>query len=290
MINKILLCGATGLVGTHLLPRLANLNYEVTTFGRTVPTESHSNLTHVDGDLCGLDSLAVQALDFDILIYLAQCREFRAFPKAARSIFSINTVSVIDLLEICRKKRASKFIYLSTGGVYQGGDKFINENSSLVSASASNFYIKSKLMAEMALSEYAKYLDIVVFRPFFIYGTGQDRNMLIPRLYDRVLSGLDVTLQGENGIEIFPLHAADVAEAILFSLDELSSGTFNISGPTGFTIRSIAEMFAKDAGVTPSFQVLNETPLNYRVKSEKLYSKFLVKRRQLTSHLADVRP
>lgn len=290
MTHKILICGATGLVGAHLLPRLADLNYEVITFGRTAPTKRHSNCTHVDGDLGGLDSSAVQALDFDTLIYLAQCREFRAFPEAARSIVSINTVAVIDLLEVCRKKAVSKFVYLSSGGVYQGGDQFLNEDSTLIPASSSNFYIKTKLMAEMAISEYGKYLDTVVFRPFFMYGSGQDRNMLIPRLYDQILLGSEVTLHGENGIEIYPLHAADMAEAILFSLDEVDSGTFNIAGPNRLTIRNIAEIFALDAGVTPSFRVLNEAPLDYRVKSEKLYSKFQVERRSLTSHLADVRP
>jgi UDP-glucose 4-epimerase len=278
------------LVGSYLLPQLDDLNFEVSTLGRTSSTGHSKNITYINGDLNCLDSSAVQKLDFDTVIYLAQCREFRDFPESSRSIFSVNTAAVIDLLEICRKKRVSKFIYLSTGGVYEGGDEFIHEKSKLVSAGESNFYIKSKLMAEMALSEYTKYLDIVVFRPFFIYGHGQDRSMLIPRLYDKVVSGSAISLQGESGIEIFPLHAADMADAILYSLGGSGSGTFNIAGPTGVTIRHIAEMFARDATMTPSFQILEGYPLNYRVKSEKLYREFQAERRPLTSHLPDVRP
>jgi nucleoside-diphosphate-sugar epimerase len=290
MTNRILLCGATGLVGTYLLPRLDKLNFEVTTFGRTAPTGYYSNQAHLDGDLNSLDSAVFQELDFDAVVYLAQCRQFREFPESSRSIFSINTASVIGLLEICRKKCASKFIYLSTGGVYEGGDDFIHEESKLVSAGDSNFYIKSKLMAEMALSEYTKYLDIVVFRPFFIYGHGQARGMLIPRLYDSVVSGSTISLQEESGIEIFPLHAADMADAILYSLGESGSGTFNIAGPDGFTIRRIAEIFARDASVTPSFEVSEDRARHFRVKSEKLYREFRAERRSLMSHLADVRP
>lgn len=290
MNNGILISGATGLVGSYLVPRLDGLSFEVTTLGRTAPELTSTNRVHVDADLSSLNCAAVQNTNFDTVIYLAQCREFRAFPETSRSIFSINTATVIDLLEICRKKGVSKFIYLSTGGVYAGGDEFIHEDSELVDSNTANFYIKSKIMAEMVLSEYAKYLDIVIFRPFFIYGQGQDRSMLIPRLYDRVLSGSEISLQGENGIEIFPLHAADMAEAILFSLGENVSGTYNIAGPNGFTIRSIAEMFAKDTDSVPLFSVSQEPPLNYRVKSEKLYRQFQVKRRSLMSSLTDVRP
>ena len=114
--------------------------------------------------------------------------------------------------------------------------------------------------------------------------------MLIPRLYDKVVSGSAISLHGESGIEIFPLHAADMADAIIYSLREIGSGTFNIAGPDGFTIRRIAEIFAGDATVTPSFQVSEERALNFRVKSEKLYREFRAERRSLTSHLADVRP
>ena len=290
MNKNILVFGASGLVGGYLLPRLGELGANIKAFGRNPFTNLSDNVTHINGDLNSIDIDAIQKLDFDTLIYMAQCRKFRNFPESSRSIFSVNTASVIDLLEICRKKGVSKFIYLSTGGVYAGGDEFIHEDSELVDSNTANFYIKSKVMAEMVLSEYAKYLDTVIFRPFFIYGRGQDRSMLIPRLYDRVLSDSEISLQGDNGIEIFPLHAADMADAILFSLGENVSGTYNIAGPNGLTIKSIAEMFAKDADKTPSFNLSQEPSLNYRVKSEKLYRQFQVKRRSLMSSLADVRP
>ena len=94
---------------------------------------------------------------------------------------------------------------------------------------------------------------MVVVRPFFIYGPGQKRDMLIPRLFDSVASGKPITLQGDSGIRINPIHVNDAASAVAAILDLNESATFNIAGPEVLSIRDICECMGRYLGVEPIF-------------------------------------
>lgn len=49
------------------------------------------------------------------------------------------------------------------------------------------FYLTSKYCSELILDNYSSFLTIIQLRLFFVYGMGQRKDMLIPRLIENVL-------------------------------------------------------------------------------------------------------
>ncbi|HEX8525593.1 NAD-dependent epimerase/dehydratase family protein, partial [Allosphingosinicella sp.] len=116
------------------------------------------------------------------------------------------------------------------------------------------FYVTTKLCAERVLMDYARLLDVVILRPFFIYGAGQKRDMLMPRLADRIRLGEPVKLQGEEGLRTNPVHARDAAKAVAAALRLDGSHVINVAGPEILSLRSICETLGRAIGIEPRFE------------------------------------
>ena len=78
--------------------------------------------------------------------------------------------------------------------------------------------------------------------------------MLLPRLVDNIGSGKLVSLQGEIGIRINPIHVADAAKALVASLGVSGNQTFNIGGSEVLSLFEICETIAALLGVSVNYQ------------------------------------
>jgi nucleoside-diphosphate-sugar epimerase len=101
-------------------------------------------------------------------------------------------------------------------------------------------------------------MNVIMLRFFFVYGPGQKRTMLIPRLIDSVKNGTPITLQGSDGIRINPTYAGDAASAIKSALDLTDSQKINVGGPDILSLRQIGEMIGDMVEKDPVFTVQNE--------------------------------
>ena len=198
-----------------------------------------------------IDSLPAKV---DAVIHLAQSGKFRDFPGSALDVFRVNIEATARLLDYASNAGASHFIYASTGGVYGKGEKAFNENSPIVYPAQLGYYFGSKMCGEIMVQSYVSIMKIVILRPFFIYGPGQNRDMLIPRLMDNVSAGRPISLQGADGIRINPIHAWDAAAVINRALSLEQSATFNIAGSEVLSIRQICSEMGRYLGRNPIFQ------------------------------------
>ncbi len=260
-MKRILLTGGSGLVGSYLIPLLAdeaNLHLLSRTPPESLRQELRGMIVYHAMDLGNEFSTASLPSELDAVIYLAQSNNFRDFPASAVEVFTVNVAAPVRLIDYARRAGARQFIFVSSGGVYGGGHHPLREDSSIPANGTRGFYAASKYAAETALSEYARVLDVVLLRPFFVYGKGQHRQMLIPRLIDQVRSGVPVTLQGEDGISINPIHATDAAQAVKAALAIKGSHTINIAGPEVLSLRGICEEIGRRVDREPTFLVKPE--------------------------------
>jgi nucleoside-diphosphate-sugar epimerase len=140
---------------------------------------------------------------------LAQSRYFRQLFDYAEDFFQVNTRSTFQLLEYARQAKVRLFVFASSVGVCGYQSHPIRETDPPLLL---NFYLASKYAAECLVNSYSDFFATVILRYFFVYGEGQ-RDMFMPGLVTRVLTGAPVTLNGTSGMAMNPIHVSDAIQA-----------------------------------------------------------------------------
>src|SRR6185503_3720649 len=204
---KILVTGATGFIGSHLVRRLET-EHEVYALVRKRPPHAQvSKAQWIEQNLSEPLDHSLLPQQLDAVLHLAQSKFYKDFPEQAKDIYRINVQSTFEFLEYARKAGVKRFIFTSTGGLYgHSYEKFVETDP----VNPLNFYFSSKYIAELLLGNFQQFFHTTVFRLFFVYGTGQTPTMLIPRLVRSVLAGEPITLEGDEGLRINPIPVSDV--------------------------------------------------------------------------------
>lgn len=256
MRKKILISGGSGLIGSYLVNALlAEDCYELFMIVRNEKLPEHGdNIKRINIDFDSDWDINDLPPDLFAVVHLSQAENFRDFPDKAREVFYINTVSTLKLIDFASKNKVSHFIYASSGGVY-GNDGIFKEEQKTEYKREMGFYMGTKYCSEIVLDNYCNFLNVIILRFFFVYGKGQNQSMLIPRLLNRVKAGKPIDLQGQNGMNINPVHATDAAKAIIASLKFKSSCKLNVAGPEVLSLREISETIGRVLGKTPHFAI-----------------------------------
>jgi UDP-glucose 4-epimerase len=287
MKQTIVITGANGLLGRKSLELLSDL-YELHAIVHRDPVSRISGVTYYAIDLASDWSTSHLPDKADAIIHLAQSSQFRNFPDSALDVFRVNIESTAKLLDYARRSGASRFVYTSSGGVYGTGGVAFTENSPIAPPGQLGCYLGSKMCSEILSQSYASLMHIVVLRPFFIYGPFQNRTMLIPRLMDNVASGRPVSLQGDDGVRINPIHVQDASAAVIAALSLNHSATFNIAGPDVLSIREICEGMGSYLGRAPIFQFQPSDPQDLIGDNSAMCEQLIFPQRKILKSLADV--
>ncbi len=257
-MKRALVSGASGLLGSNVVRSLRDKGVEVHALVRRL---SDYNDPGVVPHLINLEedfNLEQLPEGVDTVFHLAQAREYRDFPEFASRVFKINTLSTSKLLEYSKLVGVESFVYASSGGLYSQANQPIDEDSSLEHHTNVGHYLATKVASEALVSSYSSMIKTVVLRYFFIYGPGQNRGMMIPRIYDKVRNQELIQIQGVEGLALNPVHALDAAEATVISAESPKSLVSNVAGPETISIRQLANLFGLHTGVKPIFESLGE--------------------------------
>lgn len=246
----ILVTGATGLLGSRVVAALAGI-HDVVAVARRPPASS-AGARWVVHDLRRPVLPDELPSRIDVVIHLAQAREFRDFPSRALDVFAVNVTSTALLADWACAAGAHQFMVASTGAVYQPSSAPHREDEAISGPIAPSFYAASKLAAESLARAYSAYLTVTVFRPFFIYGRGQDATMLFPRLIDSIRSGRPIHLDGPNGMRFNPIHVSDACRAVSAALALENSCVLNLAGPQVLSLRQAVGLLSTAIGVAPA--------------------------------------
>jgi len=250
-MEKVLITGATGLIGKEILTLLTN-EYECWVVGRHVPLME--NIHFIEQDLGNQLELRNFPEQIDYIIHLAQSDAHNDSNNSREMIFYVNVFGMLQLLEYGIKAKIKKFLFASSGGVYGQLNKSLSEDETLMMNKTLNFYQSTKLIMEILAGNYQKYYDIVTFRFFFVYGTNQKANMLFPRLIANIKEKKPIYIGSLNDIKMTPIYKTDAAQCVYKALRDIQgSQTFNIAGKEivtlGEIVRKIAQKIGSDVNV-----------------------------------------
>ena len=240
---EILITGATGFVGSHLVEALGRRGVEARALVRETSDTSFLDrygLVRQVGDLTDLRSVKRALAGAGTVVHLAAAT--RAL--SAATFHRINAEGTQRLVEAMKDGgRRRRLVYLSSLAAVGPSTEPVGTGARAQPITA---YGRSKLAGEWAcLSD--PDIDAVVLRPPAVYGP-RDRDLLtFFRLANRgVLPEL-----GSRTRRLQMVHVSDLAEAIVSAIEATgASGVFHVAEPTAYTWDDVLGMMAEAVGVS----------------------------------------
>ena len=207
----VLVTGATGFIGRHLVPRLLDQSVPVRVITRDLnrlPVEWRDRVEVVAGDLIDTEIQVVATKGVGLIYNLAGETRDSSLMRA------INVEAVRGLLETAAQVGVKRIVHLSSVGVIGAREAgVVTEDTP---CRPQTLYEQSKLEGERIVFEYARSgrIEGVVLRPTIVFG---DKN---ERIGDSLLEWLRALLSrrfvfiGKKGVANY-IYVGDVVEALL---------------------------------------------------------------------------
>lgn len=248
---RILVSGATGFIGRHLVSRLSK-EHEVFALVRGTPSESRTAGVSFVTDLSKDFETGSWPDHMDAVIHLAQANV--PLPEAVRELFWVNTVATERLLEYAQKAGARRFVLASTGDVY--GHRMGMSREADPPAPA-GLYEVSKYAAELLVQAHSSDLETCILRLFRPYGPGQ-MNRLIPRLAENIIQQKPIRLHKGDRPHMTPIFIDDVVTAFVHALGSSPPGIFNVAGDEKVSLRELSQTIGRILKSEPLFEETGE--------------------------------
>ena len=246
---RVFVTGATGFLGGALARALAQDGLEIHVLARANADRralDDVKVTWHEGDVTVPESLGGLFRGFDWIIHAAGRLGQAGVPEAAYRRVNVDGArNVMD--EAIATSGISRVLHLSSPGILgPTGREPAPEDAPLA---PTNPYERSKAAAEQVALEYAaKGLPVVVARPGFIYGPG-DQHVL--RLFMSIQSGWFSYIGGGESL-CQPTFVADAVAGMLACLHRGRVGeVYQFAGPRPVTFRELSETIATTLGVPP---------------------------------------
>lgn len=211
--QRILLTGASGFVGRHLLQDLAARGYRVRTAGRgaapIIPEAEHVAI----GDLGTPIDWRPLLQGVDHIVHSAGLAHADSATPEER-YRAVNTQATLALAQAAQAAGIRRFVFLSSIRAQSGpvSDRMLSESEPSAPTDA---YGRSKLAAEQGLAGLD--LDWVALRPVLVYGPGVKANMAALLKLARLPVPLPL---GGLSAKRSLLAIENLAEAVAFALTE----------------------------------------------------------------------
>lgn len=228
-MSIILVTGASGFVGSHLVPALAAGGHKVVALARTpaagalvtdrLEPARRSGIEIRIGDVTRPDTLAPALAGIDAVVHLVAIpRDF----SGGADMRLVNTEGTRAIVAAMEAAGVHRLVHMGALGVEDVPDLH---------------YASSKAKAELIVRESS--LDWTVLRPSLQFGEGDGFFNIIAGLV-RISPGL-VPVPGNGSARFQPIHAADVASVVVRALaDPTTVGhSYDLGGPRYWTYKEI---------------------------------------------------
>tara|TARA_Y100000766_G_C18897010_1_gene601460 strand:+ start:1346 stop:2344 length:999 start_codon:yes stop_codon:yes gene_type:complete len=199
-MNKVLVTGSDGFIGSHLVESLVKDGFQVKAFCfynsnsswgwlDNIPDEIKNSIEVILGDVRDPYCVNESMKGCDIVFHLAALIGIPYSYFAPSSYVETNIQGTLNVIQSARELNVERVIHTSTSETY-GSAQFvpINESHPLVAQSP---YAASKIGADHMVMSYFKSFGtpISILRPFNTYGPRQSNRAVIPTIISQIASG-----------------------------------------------------------------------------------------------------
>jgi nucleoside-diphosphate-sugar epimerase len=218
----VLVTGASGLVGSHLLNALLQQNVNVRAIyrGGAPPQQYTRNMEWVKGDILDVQSLseAMQGVD-----YVYHCAGRVSFnPGDEHLLYKVNVEGTANIVNACIEAGIKKLVHVSSvaalGRIREG--QLINETMNWTPDTSNSEYGKTKYLGEMEVWRgVGEGLNAVIVNPVIILGDG-DWNTGSAGIFKNVYNEFAWYTEGVTGFT----DVVDVVKAMMLLMDSDITG------------------------------------------------------------------
>jgi nucleoside-diphosphate-sugar epimerase len=242
-MSSILVTGASGFVGRHLVAALKEKNHTVREYSAEQGDIVHGQLP---------------AEDVDQVFHLAARTFVPDSWKYPNEFYEVNVLGTAHVLEYCRNRGAaltmiSSYVYGWPGSLPIAEDQPLR---------ALNPYGQTKVLAEELgrFYELSFHVPVTIVRPFNLYGPGQPAHFLIPTLIAQALSpdSAEIVVNDESPRRDY-IFVTDLVELLTRIAGEPKPGAYNAGSGCSFSVAEIVAMI----------NTLLPVPKNLRTRGER---------------------
>ena len=229
---KVLVVGASGLVGSHCFRYLKEKNLEVIATYRNHQVASTFFFdTSLDNCFDFLNEIEFQP---DIIIHCAALTNVDYCEDNHEESYDLTVRSTEKIAFYCKKNKI-KLVYLSTDYVFDGlGGPYLETETT----NPINVYGKHKMEAEKIVQELENY---IIARITNVYGEEDRSKNFIAHLISVINSGVDKTFKLPFDQFATPIYAGDVAKMIYLLMLEKKYGIYNLSSTDYYSRYQLAK-------------------------------------------------
>ena len=260
---KVLITGATGLLGGHLLQALQQRGEQIRTL--VLPSENAEKLTAqgvevIRGDVTDASTLAPAVKDRELIIHLAG---MMGVERPLADYRLVNVTGSENLYRAAQQGGVRRFVHTSSHTVYGlGYGRFLTEKDALRPDPDPYSITKAegdRLIRRLMLKSG---METVILRPGTFFGPG-DR-LHFGRIAQRMKNGKGVIIgRGDNALPF--CYVTDVVQGFLLAAyhEKAPGNVYNISNDNPFTQQELFNAVADDVGGQRPTRQLPYVPLYY---------------------------
>ncbi len=281
--ERVLVTGAAGFVGSHLVERLLQEGSVVwgvdnfdSFYARHVKeanlenVEGHGRFQLAEGDVRDESFLGEVFSEgqFDAVVHLAARPGVRPSIEAPDEYFDCNVIGTVRLLETMRRFGVKSLIFASSSSVYgsrDGSDPFKEDDA--VDRPVSP-YAATKRAGELLCHTYWHLhgLRCYCLRLFTVYGPRQRPDLAIHKFTRAIQAARPIPVYGDGGMQRDYTYVDDVVDGIWRALARVVSGDgsgfeiLNIGANRMVGLSELIELLAESINAEPNLERLPPQP------------------------------
>jgi len=257
---KVIVTGATGFLGQHLLHELRSTyhNCKIIALGRNKKIGESLEQQHTHFKAVDISNLSATKQAFEAADVVFHCASLSSPWGNWRDFYQANVVGTQNIIDSAAYTNITKIVYVSTTSVYfDYTDKLNIKESDPLPSTFSNHYAHSKRLAELTLLERENTdIDCVILRPRGIIGEGDQA--IMPRILRIAKTGkFPLFNRGEALIDLS--YVKNVAHALILAANSPQSNNqiFNISNQEPMPVKILLNKVFTQLGLKVKFKSLN---------------------------------
>ena len=265
-MNKVLIIGASGLLGRSLVEYFISNNFQVGALSRYCDSYDDRFYNHA------VDVLDYESLEFVVEQYDVIINCIGQITTPIHECVSLNTKGIKNIIDAV-KKNGNYLIHLSTVSVY-GSSLAVTEESAL---NPESVYGSLKYFSEYQISQ--NLTNYVILRISNLYGKSQIKGIFSYILRSYHNNEKDLFFNNDGSLKRYYLHIDDLSSIINLILVKRINGVYNVIGSDFLTIKQLITLSENALNFTFDVQYEAKRPIenidkidNSKLKKQVDYS------------------